>query len=121
MGGSYLANQQVGVSDDGLGVSGSTGAFAKDGLALNNSDLILGGVSLGGANTGTITVNSGAGVADLAEKFTDTLNGLATSQTQTTKQAADSATQQTESLRSLLLYAAAGVGLLLLATIFLRK
>lgn len=70
-------NTQVGASENAELNYASGSNTSKGGLigltGSNLSNVALGGVSLGGANSGSITINGAAGVEDATKQFSDVL------------------------------------------------
>lgn len=80
-------NTQVGASEQATQLYASgfsnaaggdilSGAKKVDGIDNTGGAFALGGVTLGGSNTGTITVNGAAGSEALADKFTDAIKAI---------------------------------------------
>jgi hypothetical protein len=113
-------NKQIGASEDAVLDYAENSNIAKGGLlGLTQSsvgNVALGGVSLGGANSGQITINGNAGVEDATKKFSDVLNTVAQSSNETVASALEkvsalSESKQTDGISSLGKIALSGLGI----------
>ena len=69
-------NTQIGASEDADLIYATGSNVAGQGGTLLQGSNVLGGVSLGGANSGSITINGNAGVKEATEQFAELLNNV---------------------------------------------
>ena len=115
-------NTQIGASEDADLIYATGSNVAGQGGTLLQGSNVLGGVSLGGANSGSITINGNAGVKEATEQFAELLNNVSDGARETVTTALSevsklSESKQTEGISSLGRIALWGLGIVAVGVI----